>query len=128
MGFAFSGLRVWKFDVHGVNRRRATQTSALGCCLETRSFLDELRREKERPVAASRIVIPYKTTAGMARREFTVYRTHHGPVIRDENGKWVSVKLMQEPVKALMQSYTRTKARDSETLSARPISLKVRPS
>src|SRR5437762_2396565 len=60
---------------------------------------------EERPVAASRISIPYKTTAGMARREFTVYRTHHGPVIRDENGKWVSVKLMQEPVKALMQSY-----------------------
>src|SRR5204863_7355264 len=67
---------------------------------------------EERPVAASRISIPYKTAAGMARRQFTVYRTHHGAVIRDENGKWVSVKLMQEPVKALMQSYTRTKARD----------------
>jgi acyl-homoserine-lactone acylase len=47
----------------------------------------------------------------MARKEFTVYRTHHGPIVRETDGKWVSVKLMQEPVKALTQSYTRTKAR-----------------
>jgi acyl-homoserine-lactone acylase len=43
---------------------------------------------------------------------FTVYRTHHGPIVREAAGKWVSVRLMQEPLKALTQSYTRTKARD----------------
>jgi acyl-homoserine lactone acylase PvdQ len=32
-------------------------------------------------------------------------------VVRAEHGKWVTVRLMQEPVKALTQSYTRTKAR-----------------
>src|SRR5665647_1381695 len=52
------------------------------------------------------------TSTGMARKEFTVYRTHHGPVIREADGKWVAIKLMQEPVKALTQSYTRTKARN----------------
>ena len=43
---------------------------------------------------------------------FTVYRTHHGPVVREADGKWVSVRLMQEPMKALTQSYSRTKAQE----------------
>jgi acyl-homoserine-lactone acylase len=65
----------------------------------------------ERPVSISRIVVPYKTSTGMAQKVFTVYRTQHGPVIRKANGKWISIRMMQEPVKALTQSYTRTKAR-----------------
>ena len=28
-----------------------------------------------------------KTDHGMAEKKFTVYRTHHGPVIREEDGK-----------------------------------------
>jgi acyl-homoserine lactone acylase PvdQ len=48
----------------------------------------------------------------MAEKKFTVYRTHHGPIVRETDGKWVSIRLMQEPVKALTQSYTRTKAKD----------------
>jgi acyl-homoserine-lactone acylase len=67
---------------------------------------------EERPVTASAIKVPYKTGAGMSEKTFTVYRTQHGPVIRSENGKWVTVRLMEEPVKALTQSYTRTKAKD----------------
>ena len=67
---------------------------------------------EERPVAAAEIVVPYKTDRGMAEKKFTVYRTHHGPVVRALNGKWVAVRLMHEPVKALTQSYIRTKARD----------------
>jgi len=67
---------------------------------------------EERPVTAWQIAVPYKTDRGMAEKKFTVYRTHHGPIVRDLNGKWVAIRLMQEPVKALTQSYTRTKARD----------------
>jgi len=67
---------------------------------------------EERPFEAKTISVPYKTTEGMAEKKFTVYRTHHGPVVRETDGKWVSIRLMQEPVKALTQSYTRTKARD----------------
>ena len=48
----------------------------------------------------------------MAEKKFTVYRTQHGPIVRELNGKWVSIRMMQEPVKALMQSYSRTKAKD----------------
>jgi acyl-homoserine lactone acylase PvdQ len=66
----------------------------------------------ERPVTAKEITVRYKSSASMADKKFTVYYTHHGPVIREANGKWVSIRLMQEPVRALTQSYTRTKARD----------------
>ncbi len=65
---------------------------------------------EERPVTVSRMTVPYKTATGMAHKEFTVYRTHHGPVVRQQDGRWVSVRLMQEPVKALTQSYSRTKS------------------
>src|SRR5213075_1469797 len=64
-----------------------------------------------RPVTSSKIVVPYKTASGMAQKEFTVYRTHHGPIVREADGKWIAVRLMNEPLKALTQSYTRTKAR-----------------
>ena len=65
-----------------------------------------------RPLATFVIKVPYKTDKGMAEKSFTCYRSYHGPIVRSENGKWVSVRLMQEPLKALTQSYTRTKARN----------------
>jgi acyl-homoserine-lactone acylase len=68
---------------------------------------------EERPVMTSVIAVPYKTANGTGVREFTVYRTHHGPVVRkDESGNWVTVALMNDPVKALTQSFIRTKARN----------------
>jgi acyl-homoserine-lactone acylase len=66
----------------------------------------------ERPVIEKQITVPYTTPHGMAEKKFTVYYTQHGPVIRDQDGKWVTIRLMQEPVKALMQSYSRTKAKN----------------
>jgi acyl-homoserine-lactone acylase len=69
---------------------------------------------EERPVTTSVIKVPYKTDSGMAEKSFAVYRTHHGPVIASTEGKWVSISLMQEPVKSLTQSYTRTKAKNYE--------------
>jgi acyl-homoserine lactone acylase PvdQ len=68
--------------------------------------------KEERPVEAQEITVPYKTAHGMAEKRFTVYRTGHGPVIAEMDGKWVSIRLMEEHVKALTQSYTRTKAKD----------------
>jgi acyl-homoserine-lactone acylase len=69
---------------------------------------------EERPVTVKPVMVPYKTANGMATRTFNVYRTHHGPVVRKtaESGDWITVSLMHEPVKALMQSYGRTKAKN----------------
>ncbi|HXW54886.1 MAG TPA: penicillin acylase family protein [Candidatus Cybelea sp.] len=68
--------------------------------------------DKELPVTAKTVTVSYRIAQGMAQKSFTVYYTRHGPVIGEQNGKWVTIRLMQDPVKALMQSYTRTKARD----------------
>ncbi|HEY4320953.1 MAG TPA: acylase [Gemmatimonadales bacterium] len=66
---------------------------------------------QELPVTVSTIVVPYKTATGMAQKSFTVFRTPHGPVVRKApDGRWVTIAMMNEPVKALTQSYTRTKA------------------
>jgi len=68
--------------------------------------------DKELPIIAEEIRVPYMTDQGMAEKKFIVYRTQHGPVIGEQDGKWVTIRLMQEPVKALIQAYTRTKATD----------------
>ena len=67
---------------------------------------------EERPVTTSAITIRYRTGDGaMASRTFTTYRTHHGPIVREADGRWVSVALMHKPLAALTQSFQRTKAR-----------------
>ncbi len=65
-----------------------------------------------RPLVAKQIAVPYKTASGMANNTFTVYYTHFGPIVRSTGGKWVAIRIMQEPLKALTQSYTRTKAKN----------------
>jgi acyl-homoserine-lactone acylase len=45
------------------------------------------------------------------KQTFTVYDTHHGPVIGDVDGKWLTIRMMDDPVKALEQSFLRTKAK-----------------
>jgi acyl-homoserine-lactone acylase len=68
---------------------------------------------KLRPMKAEQVTLPYRTPAGgTASKTVTAYFTHHGPVIREQDGKWVSVRMMFEPIKALEQSYLRTKTRD----------------
>jgi acyl-homoserine lactone acylase PvdQ len=67
---------------------------------------------EERPIKTRTITVPYKTVAGTAQRDFTVYYTHHGPIVREANGKWVSTRLMQQPLNALIESFTRTKAKN----------------
>jgi acyl-homoserine-lactone acylase len=63
-------------------------------------------------LGVTQITVPFKRADGMGTRTFTVYHSHHGPIIRTENGKWIAVKLLQDPVPALSQSYQRTKTKD----------------
>ena len=69
---------------------------------------------EQRPVTSRAVTVPFKTAAGtpgnIAEKKFTVYSTQHGPIVRAANGKWVAVRMMNEHIKALTQSYTRTKA------------------
>jgi acyl-homoserine-lactone acylase len=60
---------------------------------------------EERAVRAVPITLPYKTPDGMASRTVTAYFTTTARCARRKDGKWVAVKMMDEPLKALMQSY-----------------------
>jgi acyl-homoserine-lactone acylase len=63
-----------------------------------------LRKFRTDPVA-----IRYRAGARLLTRDFTVFRSHHGPVIREEGGKWITMRILQSPVSALQQSFLRTK-------------------
>ncbi len=66
-----------------------------------------------KPVTVKKLVVPYKTGTGMSQREFTTWRTHHGPINRRTiDGKYIATRLMEEPLKALRQSYLRTRVRN----------------
>lgn len=66
-----------------------------------------------RPVYQKTITIPYRSADGsLAERSFTTYFTAHGPVVRSQGEYWVSTSLMNTPLQALTQSWTRTKARN----------------
>jgi acyl-homoserine-lactone acylase len=104
------------FNEHAGWMHTSSGVDAIDQYLETVSQRDGHYRYKygseTRPVMETRIVVPYKTSAGMAQKTFTVYRTHHGPVIASADGKWISIRLMQKPLQALVQSYSRTKAKN----------------
>lgn len=66
---------------------------------------------EQKAIQSQKISIAYKNGGSVSRKEFTVYRTHHGPVVAQRDGKWIVTKMMVEPLKALTQSYTRTKSK-----------------
>ncbi len=67
---------------------------------------------RELPVRTRRIVVRYKTANGVAEKAFTAYYTQHGPVIARGGDRWETIDLMQRPIAALIQDFSRTKARD----------------
>jgi acyl-homoserine lactone acylase PvdQ len=76
---------------------------------------------EKRPVIAKQTTLKYWDGKEMRQRKFPIYRTHHGPITRSANvgevqnlpdvssQRWVSTAMMWNPVKALTQSFTRTK-------------------
>lgn len=69
-----------------------------------------------RKLKSSHIAIRYR--GGAAAKVFTAYHSHHGPIVREEDGRWIAVKLLEDPVRALMQSYLRTKTHDYRSFRA----------
>jgi acyl-homoserine-lactone acylase len=62
-----------------------------------------------RNVDSTLIRLSYKTDQGLKQKSIMAYRTHHGPITHATNNKWVSTAMMWDPIKALEQSYLRTK-------------------
>tara|TARA_R110002050_G_scaffold204522_2_gene340028 strand:+ start:13076 stop:15256 length:2181 start_codon:yes stop_codon:yes gene_type:complete len=65
--------------------------------------------EKLRPVQVSEITLKYKEGDSIKEKTLPAYRTHHGPITHMVNEQWTASAMMWEPVKALEQSYVRTK-------------------
>ena len=67
---------------------------------------------QELPMKQRSVTIDYRTAGGMAHKTFAAYYTQHGPIIGRIGEKWVSINLMQQPIRALTQDFTRMKAKD----------------
>ena len=65
--------------------------------------------EEMRDVTEQKITLKYKEGEQVKEKEFSFYRTHHGPITHKTGAKWVATKINWDPVNALSQSYTRTK-------------------
>jgi len=66
-----------------------------------------------RPLAVRPVTIRYRTADGhLSSKTFRTWRTHHGPIVRAANGRWIAFAMMDKPVEALQQSFGRTKAKD----------------
>ncbi|MEM7296813.1 MAG: acylase [Bacteroidota bacterium] len=68
--------------------------------------------DEQRKVEVQNVTLKYNKGEELKERTFPIYRTHHGPITREEDGQWTATALMWEPVKALTQSYTRTKKKN----------------
>ncbi len=86
---------------------------------------------EKRPVTTSQVTLKYKDGEQLKERKFPMYRTHHGPITHQLSASespiphpsslipdnpsspipdyWVATAMMWDPVKALTQSFTRTK-------------------
>ena len=65
--------------------------------------------EELRPVDSTEVTLQYITPEGLKEKSFPAYRTHHGPITHTVDGQWTASAMMWEPVRALEQSYIRTK-------------------
>ncbi|MDE2563288.1 MAG: penicillin acylase family protein [Sphingomonadales bacterium] len=66
-----------------------------------------------RPLNSNTVTVRYRKPDGsMGERQFTTWRSHHGPIVAAESGKWIAEALMWKPIPALEQSWLRTKTGD----------------
>jgi acyl-homoserine lactone acylase PvdQ len=65
--------------------------------------------EDLRPVKTGEVILKYKVDDSIKEKKVPTYRTHHGPITHVVDGQWTASAMMWEPVKALEQSFVRTK-------------------
>lgn len=63
------------------------------------------------PVTTKTITVRYKKENGFGTQTFNTYVTIHGPVMGRRNGQWQSLRENNRSIKALEQSWLRTKAK-----------------
>lgn len=67
------------------------------------------------PVQIKKIPIKYygdNNGENLNTKIYTTYRTHHGPIMGNRNGKWISLRENNRSLNALLECWTRTKAKN----------------
>lgn len=65
---------------------------------------------KLKTVISKNIEIKVKMEGGIESKKFVTYFTHHGPIMANRDGKWVSLKHYNRAALSLEQSWMRTKS------------------
>lgn len=67
-----------------------------------------------KPVTQKPITISYKEGDAQKKKTINALYTHHGPLMAEREGKWLSLKSYNRSMTSLKQSWLRTKARGLE--------------
>ncbi len=67
--------------------------------------------KKLKSVIQKNITISYLSNNSILQKSINTYYTHHGPIMANRNGKWISVKANNRSIKGIIQSWQRTKAK-----------------
>ena len=119
-GLAAYGAVTWGqfFVYQGFNEKNGWMHTSTGSdirdefeetILKTDTGLVYKYGNKFRTVDSNEVVLNYRINDSIKERKFITYRTHHGPITHANGNKWVATAIMWNPVKALEQSFTRTK-------------------
>ena len=74
--------------------------------------------DEHRALDSIPVVLHYKTDTGLQSKSFMTFRSHHGPITHKNKDKWVATAMMWSPIKALEQSFTRTKKSNHKEFDA----------
>ena len=111
--FVYQGFNEFNGWMHTSSKADAIDHYALTVEQRNGSYFYKFG-EEWKPFTEKNINLKYKEDGQTKDREITAYYSHHGPVIREEDGKWIAISLMVEREKALTQSYLRTKTNSHE--------------
>lgn len=65
---------------------------------------------EQKPVTERKLIFNVKEGNQIIQKTITGYYTHHGPILGNRNGKWLSLKANNRSYKALLESWEITKA------------------
>lgn len=71
-----------------------------------------------RPVDSTEVTVPYKKGSEVLSRKFTIYRTHHGPVVSILNNKWITLKTIEANIDLLAMHWEKMKAKNINQFKA----------
>ena len=71
-----------------------------------------------RGVDSSQVTLRYKKGNELLSKTFTVYRTHHGPVVAVRDKKWITLKSNESNIDVLAVNWLKTKAKSFEDFKA----------